>query len=130
MVDGPSRVNVSLSPEHASAGDITVCWLLFRGIVMRHLGRLADAVLMFRLVWLLRSLASDSTFVVPAALLYHAELIMDTKTATSKITCTVAATAVIARGQRAVERLRSFEYDGFYIPAIQSMHAKITARNV
>jgi hypothetical protein len=59
------------------AGDIFVTWLLLRGIALQHMGRVWEALLMFKLVMSLKACAPRTQWVGFVALYHIAEIILN-----------------------------------------------------
>lgn len=59
------------------SGDIVICWLFLRGLVLMELGKAWEAGLMYNLVDSLQMFATVSKFVVPAASYHMAELVLN-----------------------------------------------------
>jgi hypothetical protein len=66
---------VSVRPE-TLAGDVLVNWLLLRGLALRHLGRVWEAVLMFKLLLMLQESAPRTRYASFIALFHIADILL------------------------------------------------------
>lgn len=70
LLDEPSR------PDKIY-GEIVLTWLLVRGLILKKLHRIWEAVVMFKLIDFLKDIAPRSKFVAFAALTELAEIVLD-----------------------------------------------------
>jgi hypothetical protein len=113
--------------EHSQLGPFgdTVCmWLLLRGLALRDMNCYKEAAVMFRLVTSLqKDLITVSTFLAPAALFHHAEIVLQHPDG-AECDMLACALALLTRASDEAEQLGGYEYDNFYTCNIREIRER------
>jgi hypothetical protein len=99
-------------------GDIVVTWLLCRGLILKKLNRIWEAVLMFKLIEVCKDMAPRSKFAVFSAYTELAEIILDYEVCEEPL---ILAAEYLKRGCVAMRRM----FETGYLPYVHEYRRKM-----
>lgn len=103
---------------HKVQGDLVVTWLLCRGLILKKLNRIWEAVMMFKLIELCKEMAPRSKFAVFAAYTEMAEIVMEYEVCEEPL---ILAAEYLKRGCVAMRRV----FETGYLPYVHEYRRKM-----
>lgn len=116
---------VAEANQAGGVGDVVVCWFLLRACALRSLSRLSEASLMFRLATSFQAFVTESSFVVPVALILHAEMVVERAKALPNGEQLNAVRAMLDRAEHCAKALRTWDYEAQFSEAIEVLKRKL-----